>query len=239
MYNVKEFNEMEAKALKDGLYIDPQLMVATPTFAAATCTVSDKKGKRIFRAVSGKSVARVTEQAIALALCAYYNEAIPAPFAEEHLSAEQPANIEKQPDAPQRNQSGAKATQAPAANPAGKKDGEKTIQTPAVGGSAGDAKKAEKPEAKKEEAADTQGHVGQAPAVNTANAGTDGGGAHDFRVLIGKYEKRDDNYITQMLGTEEGRAFLAKVVHIESPSGRIKPYVIQTKAYLAAHSIDL
>lgn len=238
MYNVKEFNELEAMALKEGLYIDPQLITATPTFAAATCTVSSKDGKRIFRAVSGQSVAEVTEQAMTLALCAYYGKPVPAPFAVENvsISAEPPVKTtpassgkQSEPTAKagtsQRGQNaGSRSTQ--------KKDEEdKAIQTPPVGDPAADAKKDDKPAAK------------DAAAADAAPAATDGaatqGDAEDFRVVVGLYRTRDDNYISQMLETKEGRTFLTKIIHIATPSPQIKPYVEKTKAYLASHNIQL
>ena len=247
MYNVKEFNELEAMALKEGLYIDPQLMTATPTFAAATCTVSNKEGRRIFRAVSGKSVAEVTEQAITLALCAYYGKPVPAPFAVESVSipAESPvkttpASSGKQADsaakagAVQRGQNDAKGTSATAAGTRStqKKDEEdKAIQTPPVGEPAADVKNDEKATAKNTAAA--------AATPATAAGAAAQGDADDFQVVVGKYRTRDDNYISQMLETDEGRTFLAKIVHIASPSPQIKPYLDKTKAYLASHGIQL
>lgn len=246
MYNVKEFNELEAMALKEGLYIDPQLVAATPAFAVATCTVSNKAGKRIFRAVSGKSVAEVTEQAIAIALCAYYGKPIPAPFAVENVSipAEPPVKTPpvssvKQPDptakagTAQRGQGDAKGTQAAGAanRSTQKKEEEKAIQTPPVGELAADAKDDEKPAAKDTAAADTK------PAA--ADGAAAQGGAEDFRVVVGKYRSRDDNYISQMLETEEGRGFLMKITNIASPSPQIKPYLDKTKAYLESHGIQL
>lgn len=244
MYDVKEFNELEAMALREGLYIDPQLVAATPAFAVATCTVSNKEGKRIFRAVSGKSVAEVTEQAIALALCAYYGKPVPAPFAVENVSipVEPPvktpsANSGKQSDptakagAAQRGPSDAKGTQAAAAanRPIQKKEEEKAIQTPPVGEPA--VKNDGKPAATNTAAADTQ------PAA--ANGAATQGGMGDFRVVVGKYRTRDDNYISQMLETEDGRNFLTKIINIASPSPQIKPYLDKTKAYLESHGIQL
>lgn len=246
MYNVKEFNELETMALKEGLYIDPQLMTATPTFAAATCTVSNKEGKRIFRAVSGKSVAEVTEQAITLALCAYYGKPVPAPFAVENVSipAEPPVKTPsvssgKQSESAakagttQRSQNDAKGTAAAAVGNRSEqnKEEEKAIQTPPVGEPAADAKNDRKTTAKNTAAADTK------PAA--ADGAATKGGADDFQVLVGKYRTRDDNYISQMLETEDGRNFLTKIINIASPSPQIKPYLDKTKAYLDSHGIQL
>lgn len=267
MYNVKEFNELEAKALKEGLYVDPQLVTATPDFAAATCTVSDKNGKRIFRAVSGKSVAEVTEQAITLALCAHYEKPVPALFAVENVSLPADAPVDTpsvgsgkqsrhaaKAGTPQRNQNDAKATQTPAAGdqPAEKQEDDKTIQTPTVGAQAGSEKENKKAADKNNAATDAQAPAGSADAATDTQVpagGTDAatdaamdaapGGAEDFRVMVGKYRTREDNYIKQMLETKEGRDFLTKVINIGTPSAQIKPYVEQTKAYLASHGIQL
>lgn len=237
MYNVKEFNELETMAQKEGVYVDPQLVTATPNFAAATCTVSNKDGRRIFRAVSGTSVAVVTEQAIALALCAYYEKPIPAPYAVENVyfpteplaktSSVVPgkeSELQEKTGATQRNQNGSKAVDNPSAE---EKSDEKAIQTPIVGGT----DKEKKETAKNDTATNTQ--------VSAGSTGSAAGGAEDFQVMVGKYRTRSDNYIKQMLETEDGREFLTKIIHIGSPSAQIKPYVDKTKAYLDSYGIQL
>lgn len=224
MYNVKEFNDLEAKALNEGLYVDPQLIAATPTFAAATCTVSDKNGKRIYRAVSGISVAGVTEQVITLALCAYYETPIPTLFTVENESfpTEPPAKTPSAGSGKQPN------PEAKASTPPHNQGAANTAKT-----SADDNPPAEKKEdvVKDDTAANTR--------PSAENTGTTDGGTENFRVIVGKYKNRDDNYIEQMLETEEGREFLKKIIHIGTPSAQVKPYVDKTKSYLGFHGIQL
>lgn len=225
MYDEKEFKELEANAQKDHLFIDPQIVTAAPGFAAVACTVSNKTGKRVFRAAEGKNVSDVTECVMALALCAYYDKPIPEACKAKIKStpAEEPA---KDPsDGSIKQVSFTKNARAPQI--------EQQINTSAIG----ETDIADKTEnATAPEGRTITDESAKAP-IDGANSAKDA--PSNFRVLIGNYEKRDDNYIEQMLQDDKGRKFLKNVMSVTEPSLKIKPYVEQTKAYLMYHNIQL
>lgn len=244
MYNEKEFKELEAEALKDHLFIDTQIITATPGFDVAACTVSDKEGKRVFRAVEGTRVAEVTECAITVALCAYYDKPIPAVF-RTLISTEEP--VKKSSTGTGKQAPITKNTSTPQSDTVSGPADEQ-IKMPAVGGTS-DADKAAKTVDKDNATASTTTPAASTTppaestttptASTTASADSFDADQDNFRVLVGNYKRRDDNYIKQMLETDEGRKFLKSVIGIATPSVNIKPYVDQTKVYLKAHNIQL
>lgn len=246
MYDKKEFKELEALGLNDHLFMDPQVITSMPGFSAVACTVSDKDGRRVFRSVEGTHLADVTECAMAITLCAYYNKPIPDIFNTEGktIPAGEPVNTPSVGTG--KHAPSTKNTNIHQNDPADAKQ----IKTPTVGGTAASGKvedKAPKTAAKDNTAAAASApapaNTTATPAANTTPPAQNATAAQDdsdnFRVLVGKYKNRDDNYIKQMLDNEEGRKFLKGVVNIAQPSVNIKQYVVQTKDYLNSHGIQL
>lgn len=251
MYNLKEFKELEAKALNDRLFIDTQIVTATPGFYVAACTVSDRDGKRVYRAVEGKYVAEVIECAITVVLCAYYDKPIPAVFSTVIPTEDQvknpPVETGKQsPSTIKLPVVGGKATAGKSEDKAEDKAAKTvekdnatagtTVPTAPAAGTTAPAASTTVPAA--DPTAPAAGTT-TATASTTASADSAGTAQDDFRVLVGNYARRDDNFITQLLSNEEGRKFLKSAVNIQVPSAKIKACVEQTKAYLMAHNIQL
>lgn len=207
MYNEKYFKELEVKAHNDHLFVDPQIVAAAPGYVAAVCLVSDKTGKRVYRAAEGKNISNVMECVMTLALSAYYNLPIP----------ELSKNANTPQDEQQVKMSTADGTSV-AANTASETAGAAGKDNPTA---ASITRPVE----------NTTVSVGNTDTVKDAPA--------NFRVLIGNYKERDDNYIEQMLHDEKGRKFLKSVMSVTNPTMTIKPYVDQTKAYLEYHGIKL
>lgn len=246
MYDKKEFTELEALGLNDHLFMDPQVITSMPGFSAVACTISDKDGRRVFRSVEGTHLADVTECAMAIALCAYYNKPVPDVFNTEGktIPAGEPANTSSVGTGKQAPST--KNTSTHQNNPADTKQ----IKTPTVGGTAASGtiedktpKTAPKDNTTAAASAPISANTTAGPAANSTPPAKNTAAAQDdsdnFRVLVGKYKNRDDNYIKQMLDNEEGRKFLKGVVNIAQPSATIKPYVDQTKDYLNSHGIQL
>lgn len=67
-------NALEARAEKDGHFVDYQFLAATKEYGAVMCTVSSKEGKRICRMAGNSDITVAQEEAGYMALCAFYGE---------------------------------------------------------------------------------------------------------------------------------------------------------------------
>lgn len=216
--NGNVFIELEKQGISDGLFMDPEVITAVQGYSAVKFIVSSET-KRISRTASASTVEEATENAGIMALSAYFGKEIPdtgsnsTKGAKSNKAAEQPAGVTSKNTAKDQSPSTTGAADSSSKN-------EAPAQNPTANNDTN------KDAAKQEKAENT---------TTPAAAGTD----DDFRVLVGAYKDREDNFITQMLGNDTGRDFLKKITRISSPSPNIKPYVDRVKAYLEAHNISL
>lgn len=69
------FLAIEKQAMEDGLFVDYEVITATPNYAAVTCIVSAKQGmRRIVRMAADKELPIAQQCAGYMALCDYYEK---------------------------------------------------------------------------------------------------------------------------------------------------------------------
>lgn len=68
---------MEAQAVKDGLYVDYDVITAVNGYAAVKCTATEKNGKRFIRIASAATVEEAQEASGIMALYMMYDKPVP------------------------------------------------------------------------------------------------------------------------------------------------------------------
>lgn len=217
------FLAMEKQAMEDGLFVDYEVITATPNYSAVTCIVSAKQGmRRIVRMAADKELPIAQQCAGYMALCDYYEKEMEgSDKSSGSTPAKEGAAAQTERKAPSGNGKGENgAGNAGAASTSPNTATDRNRQRGNASGTAGNTAQDRK---------DSQ-------QQNTAGNGRE---ADDFRVPVGKFKSRDDNWISDMVKSADGRKVLSMLCDVANPSDGVKELVMSAKAYIKRHNISL
>lgn len=236
------FNEMEAQAVKDGIYVDYDVITAVNGYAVVKCTATEQNGKRFIRIALAATVEEAQEASGTMALYRMYNRAVPNEAYE--ANTKKAVLVETSKDNVK-----TRTGTYPDQKTMGENMPEKTEDVMEIGQMPSDCEKNQKitsitrtqtekklPKQIQSPVAETlemsQNCVSVDSTTSAANTAP-----IDFRMNVGTYANREDNLFSQMLLTDQGKKYIQRLLNVKTPSPKLIPYVEKARAYLDAAKV--
>lgn|GEM_PF-2197508 len=255
--------EKELESNEKKFFVDYEVIAATSDFSAVRCTVANAEGKRIVRLVSDSDLSRAQELAGIFAMYDFSGKEIPTEFL-ARSDAKKTTSGTKDNSETTTHAAGSKEQSAIQTPPIG---GAKATTTSvnvddaaaakAATAKAAAAKAKAEADAKTKAAAEAKARAdakaaaeaktaAQAKATSEAANATNNGvpadaerSSDDFRIMIGTWVSRDDNYISQMVESEDGQKYLRKMFTVKTNSENLAKVIEQAKQYCENHNVVL
>lgn len=249
--------EKELESNEKKVFVDYEVIAATSDFSAVRCTVANAEGKRIVRLVSDSDLSRAQELAGIFAMYDFSEKEIPTEFL-ARSDAKKTTSGTKDNSETTTHAAGSKEQSAIQTPPIG---GAKATTTSvnvddaaaakAATAKAAAAKAKAEADAKAKAAAEAKARAdakaaAQAKATSEAANATNNGvpadaerSSDDFRIMIGTWVSRDDNYISQMVESEDGQKYLRKMFTVKTNSENLAKVIEQAKQYCENHNVVL